>query len=142
MSDEQIIPSSGNVFADLGLPDADEALAKADLARQIIRLIRRRGWTQAQAAAMLGIDQPKISALARGKLEGFSTDRLIRFLTSLDQEVAITVRPKAAAAQHARFRVQVEEDPRLWEESGATAPTDEPPQAPPHTTAVHAATRR
>jgi predicted XRE-type DNA-binding protein len=111
VSEEQIIQSSGNIFADLGLPDAEEALAKADLARHIARLIQRRGWTQAQAARALGIDQPKVSSLVRGRLEGFSAERLIRFLNDLDQEVEISVRPKAPMAQHARLRVSVEDEP-------------------------------
>ena len=60
--------SSGNVFADLGLADPEEALAKAELARQIGALLAERGLTQAQAAALLGVDQPKVSALVRGRL--------------------------------------------------------------------------
>lgn len=111
MSEERIIPSSGNVFADLGLPDAEEALAKADLARQIARLIARQEWTQIRAAQALGIDQPKISALLRGRLDGFSIERLIRFLNTLGQEVEISVRPKAAAMQQARLRVHIEDAP-------------------------------
>jgi predicted XRE-type DNA-binding protein len=110
MSDERIVNSSGNVFADLGLPDADEALAKADLARQIARLIQRQGWTQVRAAQALGIDQPKVSALVRGRLEGFSTERLIHFLNKLDQDVEISVRPKSATTHHAGLRVKIEED--------------------------------
>jgi predicted XRE-type DNA-binding protein len=109
MSDERIVASSGNVFADLGLPDADEALAKADLARQIVRLIKRRNWTQAQAARAFGIDQPKVSALMRGRLTGFSTARLIRFLNDLDQDVEIAVRPRAQGEHHAALRVTIEE---------------------------------
>jgi predicted XRE-type DNA-binding protein len=82
------------VFADLGVPGADEALAKAELARRICALLAERKLTQARAAAVLGIDQPKVSALVRGKLEGFSTDRLFRFLNALGQDVEIVVRPK------------------------------------------------
>jgi predicted XRE-type DNA-binding protein len=109
MSDERVVASSGNVFADLGLPDADKALAKADLARQIVRLIKRRDWTQAQAAQALSIDQPKVSALMRGRLAGFSTDRLIHYLNNLDQDVEIAVRPKAPGAQFAALRVTVQD---------------------------------
>ena len=72
--------SSGNVFADLGVPNPEEALAKAELAHKIIVLIRERGLTQVQAAKLLGIDQPKVSALIRGRLTGFSLERLMRFL--------------------------------------------------------------
>lgn len=86
-------PSSGNVFADLGFAHADEELAKADLALRISQLIAGRKLTQKKAAALLGIDQPKVSALLRGKLAGFSTERLLRFLNTLGQDVDIVVRP-------------------------------------------------
>ncbi len=87
--------SSGNVFADLGLPDAEDALAKAELARLIGVLIAKRHLTQVQAARLLGIDQPKVSALLRGRLTGFSMDRLLRFLLALDRDVEIVIRPAA-----------------------------------------------
>ncbi len=80
---------SGNVFADLGLPNAEERLAKSMMAHRIAELIADRGLTQVQAAARLGIDQPKISSLLRG----FSTDRLMAFLNALDCDVIITIRP-------------------------------------------------
>jgi predicted XRE-type DNA-binding protein len=86
--------SSGNVFADLGLADPEEALAKTELARQIGALLAERGLTQAQAAGLLGVDQPKVSALVRGRLEGFSLDRLLRFLLALDRDVEIRVAPR------------------------------------------------
>ncbi len=76
----EVYHGSGNVFADLGLPDAEERLAKAELAPQILNIIARRRLTQAQAAELLGIDQPKVSALTRGKLSGFSMERLFHFL--------------------------------------------------------------
>src|SRR5882724_11544698 len=79
--------SSGNVFADLHLPDAGELNAKAQIAYQICRILNKRKLTQKRAAALLGIDQPKISNLMRGRLDGFSTDRLFRFLTDLDRNV-------------------------------------------------------
>jgi phage-related protein/predicted XRE-type DNA-binding protein len=85
---------SGNVFHDLGLPDADVLQAKADLVHQIAAIIERRGLTQGQAADILGVSQPKISELLRGRLSGFSMDRIVRFLTALDQQVKISVRPK------------------------------------------------
>ena len=75
--------SSGNVFADLGLPNAEDRLAKAELARKINEIIGKRRLTQVEAAELLGVDQPKISALARGRLEGFSLERLMRFLNVL-----------------------------------------------------------
>ncbi|MBM3566323.1 MAG: XRE family transcriptional regulator [Alphaproteobacteria bacterium] len=97
--------SSGNVFADIGLPDADEALAKAELVRQIGNIIAQRRLTQAAAARLLGVDQPKISALLHGRLAGFSTDRLIRFLNALGRDVKIVIR--AAPRSRAMGRVQV-----------------------------------
>ena len=96
---------SGNVFADLGVPEPEEALAKAALAHQIAELVARRGWTQARAAEALGIDQPKVSALLRGRLAGFSIERLLRFLTALDQDVAIVVGPAAAPGRPGRIAV-------------------------------------
>ena len=75
---------SGNVFADLGRPDAVEALMKADLARQIGRIIGERQLTQVEAATLLGVDQSKVSALLRGRLSGFSLDRLVRYAAALD----------------------------------------------------------
>jgi predicted XRE-type DNA-binding protein len=93
--------SSGNVFADLEVPDADEALAKADLAQRICAILSERKLTQARAAPLLGIDQPKVSALFRGKLDGFSTERLFRFLNALGQDVEIVVRPWRGENGHA-----------------------------------------
>jgi predicted XRE-type DNA-binding protein len=93
----RVTKGSGNVFRDLGLPDADLLQAKADLVHRISIIIGRRGLTQTEAAEVLGIAQPKISALLHGKLEGFSMDRLVRFLISLDQDVRISVRSKARA---------------------------------------------
>ena len=101
----QVEASSGNVFADLAVPEAGEALAKAELARRICALLAERKLTQARAAAVLGIDQPKVSALVRGKLEGFSTDRLFRFLNALGQDVEIVVRPRRRHNEHATTRV-------------------------------------
>lgn len=93
MKSTKVTASSGNVFADLGLADSDRLLAKAKLADRICRLIEDQGLTQMQAAGVLGLDQPKVSALVRGKLRGFSTDRLLSFLNALGQEVDIVVRP-------------------------------------------------
>ncbi len=84
--------SSGNVFADLGLKNPEELLAKAQLVQRIADIIAERKLTQARAARVLGIDQPKVSALLRGKLDGFSTDRLFRFLNALGRDVDIVIR--------------------------------------------------
>jgi predicted XRE-type DNA-binding protein len=97
--------SSGNVFADLGLPNPEEAQAKAELAHKIAILIRERGLTQAQAAKLLGIDQPKVSALIRGQLTGFSIERLMRFLLAFGQDIKITV--EETPRSHSRARVLV-----------------------------------
>ena len=88
--------SSGNVFADLGLPDAPELQAKADLAYEISRTIDQRSLTQVEAAEILGVDQPKVSALVRGRLDGFSMERMYRFLNALGKDVEIVVRPTSA----------------------------------------------
>ncbi len=97
--------SSGNVFADLNLPEADDLLAKAELAGKILAEIQRRRMTQTQAAAILGIDQPKISALKQGKLSGFSIERLMRFLLLLGRDIEITVKGKPGRRSTARLRV-------------------------------------
>jgi predicted XRE-type DNA-binding protein len=97
--------SSGNVFADLGLPNPEERLAKAELARQINNLIKAKRLTQVQAAELLDIDQPKISALSTGKLSGFSLERLFRFLTILDQDITIKVTPKIRSRKRAAITV-------------------------------------
>jgi predicted XRE-type DNA-binding protein len=97
--------SSGNVFADLQLPQAGDLLAKAELAAKIIREIQRRHLTQSQAAAVLGVDQPKISALKQGRLSGFSIERLLRFLLLLGRDVEITVKEKPRSRPAAVLRV-------------------------------------
>lgn len=97
--------SSGNVFADIGLAHAEERLAKADLAVRIGAALRARGLTQARAARVLHIDQPKISRLLRGQLSGFSTERLMHFLLLLGRDVEIVVKPGSRARRHGRLRV-------------------------------------
>lgn len=83
----EVEEGSGNVFADIGLPNPEERLAKADLAIRIGEAIRARRLTQTRAAHILRIDQPKISRLLRGQLSGFSTVRLIHFLTLLGRDL-------------------------------------------------------
>lgn len=82
---------SGNVFADMGLPNAEELLFKADLVIAIGRIIEKRHLSQSGAAELVGIDQPKVSALMSGDTRGFSTDRLIKILTRLGQDIEIRV---------------------------------------------------
>jgi predicted XRE-type DNA-binding protein len=95
---------SGNVFQDLGLADPEVALVKADLARAIASIIRERGLTQAAAAEQMGLDQPKVSAISRGRLAGFSVERLLECLKALHQEVTIAVRP--TGEERGQIRVQ------------------------------------
>jgi predicted XRE-type DNA-binding protein len=102
---DPIYESSGNVFADLGLVEPEEALAKAELVRRIGHILKRRRLSQAQAADVLGIDQPKVSALLRGRLSGFSTDRLLRFLNALDRDIEIVIKRKPRSRKQARIRV-------------------------------------
>lgn len=89
----EIVVSSGNVFEDIGAAEPNIALAKADLALAIADVIVERGWTQAEAATVLGLDQPKVSLLMRGRLTGFSVERLMRLLNRLDLDVQMTIQP-------------------------------------------------
>ena len=99
-----ITKASDNIFADLDVKRPEEALAKAHLVLQINRIVKQKRLTQERAAEILGIDQPKISALLNGRLSGFSTDRLIRFLNALGRDVDIVVsfRPKSKGYGHVR----------------------------------------
>jgi len=84
-----------NIFADLGLPNPEEELAKAKLATEIFHIIKQKKLTQVKAADLLGVDQAKVSALMTGKLSGFSIERLFRFLNDLGQDVNIKIKPRA-----------------------------------------------
>ena len=97
--------SSGNVFADLGLPAAGGLLVKAGLVRQIADIASDRQLTQAKMAVVLGTTQPKVSDLLTGKLAGFSMERLIRFLNALDRDVEIVVSPKPRGRERGAIRV-------------------------------------
>ena len=101
----EVEEGSGNVFADIGLPNPEERLAKADLAIRIAETIRARRLTQTRAAHILKIDQPKISRLLRGQLSGFSTERLMHFLTLLGRDIEITVKPTPRSRRQGRLRV-------------------------------------
>jgi predicted XRE-type DNA-binding protein len=98
--------SSGNVFSDLELPNSEEMLTKAELARQINNIIEQKGLTQIAAAKLLEIDQPKISALSKGKLSGFSLERLFRFLNILGQRITIKV-TKASSKQQSVTNISI-----------------------------------
>ena len=88
---DQVVASSGNVFQDIGVSHPEEALYKADLAAKIAEIIDDRGLTQQKAAAVLGIDQPGVSKLLRGQLRGYSCERLLGFLVTLNRSVEIRV---------------------------------------------------
>lgn len=96
---------SGNVYADLGFANPAEELAKADLARMICQVIRDRDLTQQQAATLMAIDQPKVSHLLRGRLGGYSLERLMDFLTALGRDVEIVVRPAPPSRKRGRVHV-------------------------------------
>src|ERR1700734_2445516 len=87
--------SSGNIFADIGLPNPEEALAKSQVAIEIRRIIKKKKLTQAKAAKILKIDQPKLSRLLRGYLTNFSLERLFRFLNDLGQDIYVTITPSS-----------------------------------------------
>jgi predicted XRE-type DNA-binding protein len=101
----KVVKSSGNVFADLGLPAPEERLVKARLAAELGRIITRRKLTQRAAAELMGIDQPKVSHLLHGRLAGFSTDRLLTWLTALGRDVDIVLRTPRRRRQ-GRVRVR------------------------------------
>jgi predicted XRE-type DNA-binding protein len=103
----EIEPSSGNVFEDLGLPDAAARLAKAELARVIRKIVTDKGWTQRRAAEVVGIAPPDMSDLMRGKLARFSQERLERFLNALDMDVRIQVGPRRKGKKHANVTVEL-----------------------------------
>jgi predicted XRE-type DNA-binding protein len=100
----KITKGSGNVFADLGLPNPEERLAKAQLALRISEIIERRGLTQRAAARLMGVDQPKVSHILRGRLGDYSTERLIGFVRALGRDVDIVI-GKTARRKRGRLRV-------------------------------------
>lgn len=99
--------SSGNVYADLGVKDADAMLVKAELVMTISRIIRQRGLTQSAAAELLGLPQPKLSNILRGQFHGVSERRLIDCLTRLGQDVEIVVKEKPRSRAVGKLSVTV-----------------------------------
>lgn len=97
--DDTITVGSGNVFHDLGLPDPEERLLKSRLAGKVFDEIESRGWTQAQAARVLGLSQPDVSRLTRGVLKGFSVERLMALLVALDFSVSVRIEGNGIAAE-------------------------------------------
>jgi len=102
---ETITRGTGNVFADLGFPDAAERQAKLRLAYALNQLLEGRKLSQAEAARILGVSQPKVSALRNYKLAGFSVERLMNLLTALDQDVEIVIRRKPRSRKAGRISV-------------------------------------
>ena len=103
--DIRIQRGSGNVFADLGKPDAEAHLLKAELVTRIDQIIRERRLTQARAAELLGISQPDVSRLLRGNFRDYSVERLLRLLTVLGRDVEIVIR-KSRARRRGRLSIE------------------------------------
>ena len=106
MNKTRLVKSTGNVFADLKLSDPQGALAKAELVHSIRDIIETAGFKQKETARILGIDQPKVSALLRGQTKGFSTDRLINFLLALGRDVEIHIKKPKSTRRPARIIVK------------------------------------
>lgn len=98
--------SSGNVFVDLDMQDAKELLVKAELVSRINKIINQRKLKQVAAAEVLGVDQAKISLLARGRLTAFSIERLVKYLNLLDQDIDIVIKNARHREGHGRIRVR------------------------------------
>jgi predicted XRE-type DNA-binding protein len=128
MSDDiDLEESSGNVFADLDLPDPDVRLAKAKLVRQIANIIGERGWPPIEAARALGLHQSDVSSLARGRLRDFSLERLMTVLTRAGQDVATVVRSTREPNRRGWLDVRNDEDQGITEPNlllGGSAQTD------------------
>jgi predicted XRE-type DNA-binding protein len=104
---DTIVEGSDNVFADLGLPDAEGLLFKGKLTLQLHHRIQSLGLTQTQAAKQLGISQPEVCRLLKGRFTGFSAERLIALLNALEMDVEIVVRPRPPKQVPSRGQVQV-----------------------------------
>ena len=102
---DQVIRGTGNVFADLGYSDATERQAKLRLAYALNQILEERKLSQAEAANVLGVTQPKVSALRHYKLAGFSVERLMNLLTALDQDIEIVIKRKPRSRRTARISV-------------------------------------
>ena len=90
--------SVGNIFADLGLPDADTHFLKAEIVAELYRLVNERKLTQAKAGSLMGISQPEVSRLFKGNFREYSIERLMAFLTAFDRDVEIVSRPRPKRA--------------------------------------------
>jgi predicted XRE-type DNA-binding protein len=99
----EVYEASGNVFADLGLPSAEERLLKASIVSELQRLIRERGLTQVKAAKLIGIHQPDLSLLLRGDFDDYSVGRLMKMLTVFEQDIEIVMKPNRKAGKPGRI---------------------------------------
>jgi predicted XRE-type DNA-binding protein len=108
MKKYDIVESCGNIFADLGMPDAEEMLLRAQCVSALNKAIRDKKLSQAAAAKKLGIHQPDLSRLLGGQLRRYSLGRLLQFLIALDQEVTITVRSKKEKSKRVNFEMAAE----------------------------------
>jgi len=107
-AETEIYEGSGNVFADLGLPNPEERLLKASIAFEIKQIIKGKKWTQIEAAERAGLDQAKISYLLRGRLRGFSVERLLRILNRLGRKVEVRISAREYKPEKAHITVAVE----------------------------------
>jgi predicted XRE-type DNA-binding protein len=99
----EVHEGSGNVFADLGLPNAEERLLKANIVVELRRLIKERELTQVKAAKLVGVSQPDLSHLLRGDFDDYSAERLMKMLTVFEQDVEIVMKPHPKAGQPGRI---------------------------------------
>lgn len=105
MKTPEITESSGNVFADLGLEEPEERLAKSDIAAKIAQIIEKRHLSQAAAAKLLGISQPKVSLILNGQLKGFSMEKLLLLMVALDRDIEIRIKKKPRSRAQAHLQV-------------------------------------
>jgi predicted XRE-type DNA-binding protein len=99
----EVYEGSGNVFADLGLPNPEERLLKASIVSELYRLIKERGLTQVKAAKLIGIHQPDLSLLLRGDFGDYSVERLMKMLTVFEQDIEIVMKPNRKAGKPGRI---------------------------------------
>jgi predicted XRE-type DNA-binding protein len=101
-----VTSGSGNVYADLGYENSEEMLLKAHLVMLLSKAIKAKGLNQCQAAELLGIDQPKVSALVRGQFRGYSLERLFKFLNALDLDVEVNVKSKPEERERSHTNIR------------------------------------
>jgi predicted XRE-type DNA-binding protein len=99
----EVYEGSGNVFADLGLPNPEQRLLKANIVSELHRLVKQRGLTQVKAAKLIGIHQPDLSLLLRGDFDDYSVERLMKMLTVFEQDIEIVMKPNRKAGKPGRI---------------------------------------